>query len=92
MPCIMDIRVIPLDKHETISHTIARTIDIIKKSGLQYSLNQTSACVEGDWDRLLELATRCHKENTCDSGHILVDLRIIWRKGRKDHFQGVGGR
>ncbi|GFK92647.1 hypothetical protein NNJEOMEG_00472 [Fundidesulfovibrio magnetotacticus] len=88
MPCVMDFRMIPLDRNEAISQHIARLVEVVRASGLPYQTGPTVTVVEGSWQQLMELATRCFEENSKDSTHLLIELRIHWRKGRQGHLSG----
>lgn len=81
MSAIMEFSIIPLDKESTISHYVARLTDIIRASGLPYATCPMSSCVEGEWDELMALATRCFTDVADDSRHIHVDIRVNWRAG-----------
>jgi len=87
MSCVMDIRIIPLDKDDQISIHVARTFKLIQESGLKHSSSPTSAYVEGEIDQLLDLAKKCYAANVVDSNHLLLDLRIMWRKSRKSFIE-----
>lgn len=88
MSAIMDFSIIPLDKDSTISHYVARMMTVIKESGLPYATCPMSGCVEGEWDELMALVTRCFKEVERDSRHIHVDIRVNWRTGVVHRISG----
>lgn len=81
MSAILEFSIIPLDKDSTISHYVARVETIIRASGLPYATCPMSGCVEGEWDELMALVTRCFKDVERDSRHIHVDIRLNWRAG-----------
>jgi uncharacterized protein (TIGR00106 family) len=81
MSAILEFSIIPLDKETTISHYVARTLKLIRESGLPYEVCPMSGCVEGEWDELMALVTRCFKDIARESHHIHVDIRVNWRSG-----------
>ena len=56
---LMEFSMIPLDKGISLSTYVAEVLDIVDESGLDYRLNPMGTVVEGDWDDLLSLLTRC---------------------------------
>lgn len=82
MSALLEFSIIPLDKEPVISHFISRVTSIIRESGLPHTFGPMSGCVEGEWDELMALATRCFKDLEKDCNHILVNMRVLWRAGQ----------
>jgi len=78
---LMEFSIIPLDKGISLSEYVARVLTIIDASGLEYRLNPMGTVVEGEWDELLGLLTRCFKELEKDSERINVQVKFDYRKG-----------
>ncbi len=78
---LMEFSMIPLDKGPSFSSYVARLLDIVEASGLDYRLNPMGTVVEGDWDELLELLTRCFRELEKDSNRISLTVKFDHRKG-----------
>lgn len=81
MSTIVDFSIFPLDKGESLSAYVARAIRIVRESGLPYVFSPMSTSIEGDWDEVLAVVTRCKEELEKDCGRIHVALRIDWRSG-----------
>lgn len=79
----MEFTLIPLDKGSSFSKYVAGTVSIIKDSGLDYRLNPMGTVVEGDWDELLALLTRCYRNLEKDSDRISLSVKFDIRKGVK---------
>jgi uncharacterized protein (TIGR00106 family) len=78
---LMEFSLIPLDKGESLSRYIGGTLDIVHESGLDYRLNPMGTVVEGDWDELLRLLTRCFRALEKESNRIIVHANFDFRKG-----------
>jgi len=78
---LMEFSLIPLDKGASFSQYVAGTLAIVDKSGLDYRLNPMSTIVEGDWDELLDLLTRCFKALEKESDRISLQAKFDFRKG-----------
>ena len=57
MSVILELSVFPLDNNAILSRFVAKSISIIKESGLPYSLGTLSACIEGEWDNVMDVVS-----------------------------------
>ncbi|EFL49732.1 protein of unknown function DUF77 [Solidesulfovibrio fructosivorans JJ]] len=81
MSAVLDFSIFPLDKGVSLSAYVARAIRIVKESGLPYVFSPMSTSVEGEWDEVLALVTRCKDELAKDCDRIHVAIRVDWRDG-----------
>jgi uncharacterized protein (TIGR00106 family) len=80
---LMEFTLIPLDKGSSFSKYVAGTISVIKKSGLDYRLNPMGTAVEGEWEELLDLLTKCYRNLEKESDRISLSVKFDIRKGVK---------
>lgn len=78
---LMEFSMIPLDKGTSFSAYVARILTIIDQSGLDYRLNPMGTVVEGEWEELLTLLTRCFRDLEKDSNRISLQVKFDYRKG-----------
>jgi uncharacterized protein (TIGR00106 family) len=78
---LMEFSTFPLDKGVSLSPYVARVLTIVEKSGLEYRLNPMGTVVEGDWEDLLDLLTKCLRELEKDSERISLQAKFDHRKG-----------
>lgn len=78
---LMEFSMIPLDKGSSFSRYVAGILTIVDESGLAYRLNPMGTVVEGDWDDLLALLTRCLRALEKDSDRISLQVKFDHRKG-----------
>ena len=81
---LMEFSMFPLDKGMSLSPYVARMLTIVEKSGLEYRLTPMGTIVEGEWEDLLNLLTRCLRELEKDSDRISLQAKF-------DHKKGVSG-
>lgn len=74
----------PADKGESLSPYVARAMKVIKESGLPYMLNPMGTAVEGEWDDIMALITRCKEEMETDCDRIFANMKLDYRKGREN--------
>jgi uncharacterized protein (TIGR00106 family) len=81
MSVLLEFSMSPMDKGVSLSQYVARSLDIIDKSGLSYRLNPMGTVIEGEWDECLNVVTQCYKRMAQDCERISVALKIDARKG-----------
>ena len=80
---LMEFSMIPLDKGCSFSPYVARILAIVDRSGLEYRLNPMGTVVEGEWDELTALLTRCFRDLEKGSDRISLTVKFDCRKGVK---------
>ncbi|MGE5235338.1 MAG: MTH1187 family thiamine-binding protein [Acidobacteriota bacterium] len=71
----------PLDKGASVSAQVARSIDIIDRSGLSYRLGPMGTCVEGEWDQVMGVLKQCWDRMAEDCERISISFKGDWRRG-----------
>ncbi len=72
----------PLDKGESVSTYVARSLDIIDRSGVPYRLGPMGTCVEGEWDEVMAVLRDVFARMAEDCGRISISFKGDWRRGR----------
>ncbi|HEX3726663.1 MAG TPA: MTH1187 family thiamine-binding protein [Pirellulales bacterium] len=78
---LLEFSVTPLGAGESVSTYVARCVDLIDKSGLDYQLHAMGTVVEGDLDRLLALLKQCVEAVATDCDRVSVSAKLDYRKG-----------
>ena len=79
---LAEFSITPIDKEgKNLSEYIAKTINIIKESGLQYELHAMGTLVEGDAEEVFELIKKCHLNMARFSDRVSTAIKIDDRKG-----------
>lgn len=81
MSAILDFSMFPMDKGESVSTYVARAVKIVKESGLPYVFSPMSTSIEGEWDEVLAVVTRCKEALAKDCHRINVVIRVDLRDG-----------
>ena len=81
MSVIVEFSIFPMDKGESLSPYVARSLKLIQASGLPYELNPMGTCVEGEWNEVMSLVDRCFQELQKDCKRISLALKADYRKG-----------
>ena len=86
MSAVLDFSIFPLDKGDSLSEYVARAVRIVKESGLPYVFSPMSTSVEGEWDEVMALVTRCKDALAADCSRIHVVIRVDLRDGPSDRL------
>ena len=84
---LLEFSMSPLDKGESLSQYVARSLDLIDKSGLPYQLTPMGTIVEGEWDEVMALVTSCYKTMSKDCDRISTSIKIDYRAGRSGRLK-----
>jgi uncharacterized protein (TIGR00106 family) len=81
MSVIVELALFPTDKGSSVSPYVARAVRIVRDSGLPFQLGAMGTCIEGEWDAVMAVVTRCFKALAADSGRVYLTLKADYRKG-----------
>ena len=87
MSVIVDFSLFPLDKGESLSPYVARSIKIIQESGLPYEFRAMGTSVEGEWEEVMAVVNRCVETMRRDCNRIVLNLKADFRKGPSGRLQ-----
>jgi len=79
---LLEFSMSPFDKGESVSQYVARSIDIIDKSGLPYRLTPMGTILEGEWDEVMKVVTACFERMRQDCNRVSTSIRIDYRAGK----------
>ena len=79
---LMEFSIIPLDKGDSLSAYVAKVLDVVDTSGLDYRLTPMGTVVEGEWDDVTALLTRCYRTLAEVSDRITMTVKFDCRKGK----------
>jgi|TARA_B100000315_G_scaffold255164_1_gene297866 uncharacterized protein (TIGR00106 family) len=86
---LAEFSITPIDKEgKSLSEYIAKTINIIKESGLQYELHAMGTIVEGDAEEVFDLIKKCHLNMARFSDRVSTSIKIDDRKGATGRLKG----
>ena len=71
----------PMTRGESVSPYVARSLDIIDKSGLPYQLTPMGTIIEGEWAEVMAVVTACFERMRVDCDRIGTQIRIDYRAG-----------
>ena len=78
---LLDFSMTPLGKGESVSTYVARCLEVVAASGLDYRLHAMGTTLEGELDEVLAVVRRCFEVLQPDCERISCSIKIDFRKG-----------
>lgn len=71
----------PLGKGESVAPYVARCLECIERSGLEYELHAMGTIVEGEWGEIACLLEDCFQALQKDCDRVSCSVKLDYRKG-----------
>jgi uncharacterized protein (TIGR00106 family) len=84
---LLDFSMTPLGKGQSVSAYVARCLEVVAASGLDYRLHAMGTTVEGNLDEVLAVVRRCFAVLEIDCHRISCSMKIDYRKGTASRVQ-----
>ena len=78
---LLEFSMSPLGKGESVGKYVARSLEIVDKSGADYRLNPMGTVLEGDWDDVFGVVKQCFERMRKDCNRISCSIKVDYRKG-----------
>jgi uncharacterized protein (TIGR00106 family) len=78
---LLEMSVVPLGVGESVSQYVAKCVDIVDRSGLDYELHAMGTIVEGELPEVLKLLEQCIEEVAKSANRVSCTAKIDYRKG-----------
>lgn len=80
---LLEFSMTPLDKGESVSEYVSRSLKIIDESGVDYRLNPMGTVLEGEWDEVMGVVKQCFDKMRSDCKRLTCSIKIDYREGKK---------
>jgi uncharacterized protein (TIGR00106 family) len=71
----------PLGRGESVGEFVARSLEIVEASGLDYRLHAMGTVIEGEWDDVFAVVKKCYDAMRRDCDRISCSIKVDARKG-----------
>lgn len=78
---LLEFSIAPLEKGASVSQYVARSLEIIDASGLDYRLHAMGTIVEGELDQVLDVLRKCMRAMASDCDRITCTAKMDYRRG-----------
>ena len=74
----------PLGKGESVSHHVAKVVDVVDKSGLSYVITPMGTIIESEtWDEVMSVLKKGFNEMRRECSRISISIKIDYRAGKQ---------
>lgn len=84
---MLEFSMFPTTQGESKSRYVARILDIIDRSGLPYQLTPMGTIIEGEWNEVMGVVTRCFEALEPDCPRINTQIKIDYRAGAESRMK-----
>ena len=77
----------PTDKGESVSKYVSQVIDTIDKSGITYKLTPMGTVLEGSWDEVFGLISKCFKILEPQCKRVYTAIKVDFREGEESRMK-----
>lgn len=84
---LLEFSMSPLGKGESVSGFVARSLEIVDRSGLDYRLNPMGTILEGEWDEVFAVVGECFEAMRADCARITCSIKVDYREGAKGRLE-----
>ena len=88
---LLEFSMTPLDKGESVSQYVTRSLEIIDNSGVDYRLNPMGTVLEGEWDEVMGVVRQCFEKMSGDCCRITCSIKVDYRKGKTGRLDSKVG-
>ncbi|MEJ2718115.1 MAG: MTH1187 family thiamine-binding protein [Deltaproteobacteria bacterium] len=89
---LAELSVFPLDKgSKGLSRYVAKSIEIIEASGLDFEVHALGTLIEGPADKIFEVVRACHEHMAKVSDRVVTTLKIDDKKGMSGQIRAKVG-
>jgi uncharacterized protein (TIGR00106 family) len=78
---LLEFSISPLEKGASVSQYVARSLEIVDASGLDYRLHAMGTIVEGELDEVLDVLRKCMQAMAGDCDRITCTAKMDYRRG-----------
>jgi uncharacterized protein (TIGR00106 family) len=80
---VLEFGIFPLDKGESVGQYVARSLEIVDASGLDYRCHAMGTVLEGEFDQVMDVVAKCFHAMAADCNRIECSLKFDYRKGHQ---------
>jgi uncharacterized protein (TIGR00106 family) len=84
---LLDFSMAPMGKGVSVAPYVARCLEIVAASGLDYRLHAMGTTLEGEWDEVFAVVRKCYEALKPDCERISCSIKVDYRKGPEGRLE-----
>jgi len=85
---LLEFSMYPMDHGESVSPYVARCLEIVDRSGVNYQCHAMGTILEGDVDQLLDVVEQCFQALKTDCDRIECMMHLDYRREYVNQLHG----
>jgi uncharacterized protein (TIGR00106 family) len=85
---LLDFSMTPLGKGESVAPYVARCLEVVAASGLDYRLHAMGTTLEGELEEVFAVVGRCFEVLQPDCERISCSIKVDYRRGPAGRLDG----
>jgi uncharacterized protein (TIGR00106 family) len=86
---VLEFSMFPVDKGESLSRYVAKSLEIIDASGLDYECHSLGTVLEGDYDEVMDVVRQCFQAMTAECNRVECTIKLDYRKGQNGRLKSM---
>src|SRR5438045_7763627 len=78
---LLEFSMSPMGKGESVAPFVARCLEVVAASGLDYQLHAMGTLIEGEWEQVFAVVQRCYEALKPDCDRVSCTIKLDYRKG-----------
>lgn len=87
MAVLLEFSISPLEQGESVGAYVARSLEIIHRSGLDYRLHAMGTIIEGELDQVLDVMKQCFEAIAADCHRVTCTAKLDYRQGHTGRLE-----
>lgn len=84
---LLEFSMSPLGKGDSVSEYVARSLEIVEQSGLDYRLHAMGTILEGEWEQVFGVVKQCFERMSQDCDRITLSIKADYRLGHSGRLK-----
>jgi uncharacterized protein (TIGR00106 family) len=84
---LLEFSIAPLEKGASVSQYVARSLELVEASGLDYRLHAMGTIVEGELEQVLGLLEKCVRAMAADCDRVTCTAKLDYRRGYQGRLE-----
>jgi uncharacterized protein (TIGR00106 family) len=84
---LLEFSISPMNKGESVSAYVARSLEIVEASGLDYRLHAMGTIIEGQLEQVLSVMQQCFQAIADDCDRVSCTAKLDYRRGHHGRLE-----
>lgn len=84
---LLEFSLFPIGKGQSVGRYVARSLEIIDRSGVPYELHSMGTILEGEWDEVFAVVRKCYERMRRDCPRLALTIKVDARRGARGRLK-----